>query len=99
MSRAQTSKAAKGNTSPGHEHVRGLVRRAIGLVGLVISLFVLVALISFSTSDPPSPRVALYPDKPHNWCGLVGAYAAYYLFHYLGPGAYTLLIDRNREIF
>ncbi|MHA1599242.1 MAG: DNA translocase FtsK 4TM domain-containing protein, partial [Alphaproteobacteria bacterium] len=32
-------------------------------------------------------------DPPANWCGSVGAYCAYYLLYYLGPGVFVLLIS------
>ena len=46
------------------------------------------SMITFSPTDPPSPYV--YPPKRpvDNAVGLVGAYMAYFLRHWLGKGAY-----------
>ena len=89
MSKAQTQ-----SRTESHLHIAGVVRRTAGFVGLVICLFLLASILpgSFSAYDPPSPKVGVYPVKPHNLCGLAGAYAAYYLFHYLGAGSYTLVV-------
>ena len=60
------------------------------VVGLVACLFGLICILTFNAADPPSTVVWPQADPPHNACGLVGAWIAYYGFHYLGIGIYPL---------
>jgi S-DNA-T family DNA segregation ATPase FtsK/SpoIIIE len=32
-------------------------------------------------------------DPPENWCGSIGAFAAYYLLYYVGPGVFIVLVS------
>jgi len=59
------------------------------LGGVVLLLF---SCISFSIWDAPSPYTWPHNDPPANWCGAVGAFFAYYLLYYLGPGVFLVLI-------
>jgi len=59
------------------------------LGGLVLLLF---SCVSFSIWDTPSPYTWPHNDPPANWCGAVGAFFAYYLFYYVGPGVFLVLL-------
>jgi len=48
--------------------------------------------VSFDIADWPSQYAQPHNEPPANWCGSMGAFAAYYLMYYIGPGAYILLI-------
>jgi S-DNA-T family DNA segregation ATPase FtsK/SpoIIIE len=74
----------------------GLIQRRTALqfcvatLGWLAALFGWACLLSFDIADPPSRQV-WPPNAPvHNWCGPVGAWLAYHLFHYLGVGVYAL---------
>lgn len=55
-------------------------------------LLILVSCLSFDIGDWPS-SVVYPPNKPSaNLCGSVGAFAAYFLFYYIGPGVYVVLV-------
>jgi S-DNA-T family DNA segregation ATPase FtsK/SpoIIIE len=62
---------------------------------LVLALAVVVVLffscVSFNTGDFPSKYVWPNNHPAANWCGCVGAFFAYYLMYYLGPGVFVLL--------
>ncbi|MBC8310066.1 MAG: DNA translocase FtsK 4TM domain-containing protein [Planctomycetes bacterium] len=72
-----------------------------------IALFVAVALLSFDIGDAPSHVVAVHNDPVSNWCGIVGAWIAYWTYHVLGFGVWVLifgvgtwvtLVFRGKEI-
>ncbi len=47
--------------------------------------------LSFDIGDPPS-RYSYPANEPAtNWCGTMGAFAAYYLLYYVGPGVFVIL--------
>ena len=66
-----------------------------GIALLVFALAVVVVLffscVSFNTGDFPSRYVWPNNEPVKNWCGNVGAFAAYYLMYYVGPGIFVLL--------
>jgi len=64
---------------------------AIGFVGIAALLMLLCGCISFDISDWPSRFVYPHNDPPSNWCGSIGAFCAYYLLYYFGPGVFVLL--------
>jgi S-DNA-T family DNA segregation ATPase FtsK/SpoIIIE len=49
--------------------------------------------MSFAIGDWPSPYVQPHNNPPANWCGSIGAFAAYYLLYYIGPGAFIILLS------
>ena len=52
---------------------------------LAACVFLLCSAVDFHIADAPSEYV--WPHKPvQNWCGPAGAFAAYYLHYYIGPG-------------
>lgn len=60
-------------------------------VGIGLCLMLLFSCMSFDIADPPSPYVVPANEPPVNWCGSMGAFLAFYLFYYIGPGIYVVL--------
>ncbi len=61
-----------------------------GLVLAVASLFLGLALVSYSPLDPPAAQVYPRPEQVANWLGPAGAYLAWGLYQLLGWGAWFL---------
>lgn len=53
----------------------------------------LCSCVSFDIGDWPSPFVYPHNAPSANWCGAAGAFFAYYLFYYIGPGVFILLVS------
>ncbi len=70
---------------------RSLKLDVFALVLLAATVFLVIALWSFSPADPPSALV--YPPSTHvaNACGRSGAFVAYYLFEFLGFASYYVV--------
>ncbi len=66
-------------------------RRAAEFLGIGVLLVLLCSCVSFNIGDWPSKFVYPHNDPPMNWCGGIGAFCAYYLMYYLGPGAFVIL--------
>ena len=49
--------------------------------------------VSFNIGDWPSKFVWPNNEPPANWCGTIGAFFAYYLLYYIGPGVFVILIS------
>jgi S-DNA-T family DNA segregation ATPase FtsK/SpoIIIE len=60
-------------------------------LGIGLCLVLLFSCVSFDIADWPSPYVVPVNDPPANWCGSMGAFLAFYLFYYVGPGIYIVL--------
>ncbi|MGE5295228.1 MAG: DNA translocase FtsK 4TM domain-containing protein, partial [Solirubrobacterales bacterium] len=60
-------------------------------LGIGLCLMLLFSCMSFSIADWPSPYVVPSNEPPANWCGSMGAFVAFYLFYYIGPGTYIVL--------
>ena len=60
----------------------------------IAALVVLVcSCLSFNIGDWPSRFVNPHNSPPANWCGSIGAFCAYYLLYYIGPGIFVILIS------
>ncbi len=68
---------------------RQVIRGCVILFSLIVCAFLWIALVSFDTTDWPSPHVWPHPDPAHNAAGRAGAWAAYHMFVYFGAGAYA----------
>ncbi len=68
-----------------------LSSRILWISSATIALFVAVALLSFNIGDSPSHVVAVHNDPVSNWCGIVGAWIAYWTYHVLGFGVWILI--------
>lgn len=69
------------------------------VVALVATLFLWPALVTFDPGDWPSPHQVPVNDPPSNACGTAGAFLSYYAFHYLGDGAYPLVLFMTFAVF
>lgn len=70
------------------KHSKG---KAVGVIGIGMLLVLLCSCISFSIGDWPSEFVYPHNDPPANWCGSIGAFCAYYLLYFVGPGVFVVL--------
>ena len=70
---------------------KGLVKVALLVFALAVVVVLLFSCLSFNTGDFPSKYVWPNNDPVANWCGKVGAFSAYYLMYYVGPGIFVLL--------
>jgi len=61
-------------------------------VALLACVFLWPALLTFHIGDWPSPDQHPHNNPAANACGLVGAWCAYHLRHFLGDGTYLLLL-------
>jgi len=62
----------------------------LAIAGLVI---LLCSCISFDIGDWPSRFVYPHNKPTVNWCGLAGAFCAYHLLYYIGPGVFVILVS------
>jgi len=69
-----------------------LYKTAFGVIGLVVCIFVLCSCLSFNIADAPSRYAWPHNEPAVNWCGSIGAFLAYHLMYYFGPGVFVLLI-------
>jgi S-DNA-T family DNA segregation ATPase FtsK/SpoIIIE len=65
--------------------------RAMHLFGLAVCVLLICSCLSFDIGDVPSKYVWPHNSPPQNWCGTAGAFTAYYLMYYIGPGVFVLL--------
>jgi len=66
---------------------------ALICIGIGTCLIILCSCLSFDIGDWPSKFVFPNNSPPANWCGTVGAFCAYYLLYYIGPGVFVILIS------
>lgn len=72
---------------------RGQTLRNCGVIlALVLCAFAWVSILTFDPADWPSQAVWPHTETVHNACGRAGAWIAFQLFHYLGSGAFTLIV-------
>ncbi len=64
---------------------------ALECLGIGLSLLLLCSCVSFNIGDWPSRFAYPHNDPPANWCGSTGAFCAYYLMYYFGPGVFVIL--------
>ncbi|MDD5134014.1 MAG: DNA translocase FtsK 4TM domain-containing protein, partial [Phycisphaerae bacterium] len=69
-----------------------LSRIALLVFALAVVVVLFFSCISFNSGDFPSKYVWPNNNPAKNWCGNVGAFAAYYLMYYFGPGVLVLLL-------
>jgi len=75
-------------------NVRGqLSRTALRYIGIFICLGLLCSCLSFDIGDWPSRFEYPHNNPTVNWCGSIGAFCAYYLLYYIGPGIFIVLIS------
>lgn len=75
---------------------RSLVGPFLAVVGCAV---LWPALLTFDAGDWPSPHQFPNNSPPANACGVVGAWFTYYFRHYVGDGAYPLLLFATMAAF
>ncbi|NQT03841.1 MAG: DNA translocase FtsK 4TM domain-containing protein, partial [Planctomycetes bacterium] len=80
-------RVSKGETS------RFGAKAALMCIGIGTCLIILCSCLSFDIGDWPSRFVYPQNNPPANWCGTVGAFCAYYLLYYIGPGVFVILVS------
>ena len=68
-----------------------ICKTAVEFVGIAALLVLLCSCISFDIGDWPSKFVYPHNAPPANWCGSIGAFCAFYLLYYVGPGVFVML--------
>ena len=63
-----------------------LYRMAVEGILLAACVFLFCSAASFDIADAPSEYAWPHNQPVHNWCGPAGAFAAYYMHYYIGPG-------------
>jgi len=64
---------------------------AVDCLIILSGLGLLLSCLSFDIGDWPSSYTYPHNEPPANWCGHVGAFAAYWLLYFIGPGVLVLL--------
>ena len=83
------TRKAKKDLQSGPVHTRARVAGLCLGVGLCLVLF--FSCLSFNIADWPSRFAYPHNYPPANWCGSAGAFCAYYLMYYVGPGVFVVL--------
>jgi len=71
---------------------RSLVTTALRCLGVGLCLVLLCSCLSFDIGDWPSKYQAPPNNPTANWCGSIGAFCAYQLLYYIGPGVFVVLV-------
>ncbi|MHC4509456.1 MAG: FtsK/SpoIIIE family DNA translocase [Planctomycetota bacterium] len=66
-------------------------RTAMRCFGIGVCLVLLCSCLSFDIGDWPSGFAYPHNNPTTNWCGSIGAFCAYYLLYYIGPGVFVVL--------
>ena len=75
------------------------VRRAAICLGIGACLVLLCSCLTFDIGDWPSRFVYPHNNPTVNRCGWIGAFCAYHLLYYIGPGAFVMLITATCFLF
>ena len=68
--------------------------RVAGLCFVIaVFLFLFCSCVSFDIGDWPSRYVYPHNEPSSNWCGSIGAFFAYHLLYYIGPGVFVILLS------
>jgi S-DNA-T family DNA segregation ATPase FtsK/SpoIIIE len=68
-----------------------LISKALQVIALALMVMFFFSCLSFNAGDFPSRYVWPNNHPTANWCGSVGAFFAYYLMYYVGPGVFIVL--------
>jgi S-DNA-T family DNA segregation ATPase FtsK/SpoIIIE len=77
---------------------RAALRFCVVALGWLACLFGWASILTFHIADAPSTTVWPNPAPPHNLCGMVGAWTAFYAFTYFGVATYPLLFLLNAAV-
>ncbi len=83
----KSKKRIRDRQSRSAEQSAHLYKLAIEGILLAFCIFLFFSLISFHLGDEPAGYIWPANTPVSNWCGRVGAFCAYYLMVYVGPGA------------
>lgn len=83
----KSKKRTRDRQSRSSEQSAHLYKLALEGILLAFCVFLFFSLISFDIGDEPAGYVWPTNNPVSNWCGRVGAFCAYYLMIYVGPGA------------
>jgi S-DNA-T family DNA segregation ATPase FtsK/SpoIIIE len=72
---------------------RKIYKIAAVCFGIAALLVLFCSCVSFDIGDWPSRYVYPHNSPAANWCGAIGAFCAYYLMYYIGPGIFVILIS------
>ena len=67
-------------------------KTAILCVGIALLVFLFFSCLGFDMGDWPSKFVSPHNRPTANWCGPFGAFCAYHLLYYFGPGVFVMLL-------
>ena len=67
-----------------------ICKTAVQFVAIAAMLVLLCSCISFNIGDWPSKFVYPHNNPTTNWCGSIGAFCAYHLLYYVGPGVFVI---------
>ena len=73
--------------------------KALQVIALAVMVMLFFSCLSFNIGDFPSRYVWPNNHPSANWCGFVGAFFAYYLMYYIGPGVFIALASAITAIF
>ena len=76
-----------------HRMPNKLLLKAVECLGVAALLMLLCSCISFDIGDWPSRFAYPHNAPPVNLCGSIGAFFAYYLMYYIGPGVFVILVS------
>lgn len=68
------------------------LRWSLWIAGAGTWLFLAAAMISFNGADAPSSTVAVHNEVVQNLGGAVGAFFAWWIYHFLGIGSWVLML-------
>jgi len=76
-----------------HQAQGSISRTALRCLGVGVCLVLLFSCLSFDIGDWPSGFESPNNNPTANWCGSIGAFCAYYLLYYVGPGIFIVLVS------
>ena len=76
-----------------HQAQGSISRTALRCIGIGVCLVLLFSCLSFDIGDWPSGFEYPHNNPTANWCGSIGAFCAYYLLYYVGPGIFIVLVS------
>ena len=76
-----------------HQAHGSISRTALRCIGIGVCLVLLFSCLSFDIGDWPSGFEYPHNNPTANWCGSIGAFCAYYLLYYVGPGIFIVLVS------
>jgi len=73
------------------ERTRSVAQMAITCLLIGVCLFLFFSCLSFNINDWPSEFAHPHNNPSANLCGPIGAFCAYYILYYIGPGIFVIL--------